>query len=178
MCMNTCTRVRHTHTCATYMHLSWQVHVSCWCPVFLYKYTIKAWVHSSRLVMKPLAGGSAAEATREKVPCSRSDLNVISQTLRGEGWCIRMVRAGQGKRRNVHRTSTTSFMPAWFSPLSVSGKNIKSCNYSPPVSHFCNQNSSCSTDQSLQIASDSLPKWWIIMKLFMPFFFSPPLLSR
>lgn len=52
----------------------------------LYKDTSKPRVHRSRLVMKPVADGSAAEATREEVPCSRSDLNVISQTLRGEPW--------------------------------------------------------------------------------------------
>lgn len=60
--------------------------------------------------MRPMAGGSAAEATREEVPCSRSDLNVINQTLRGEGRCISTVRGGQGKRRTVHRTIATSFM--------------------------------------------------------------------
>lgn len=47
--------------------------------------------------MRPMAGGSAAEATREEVPGSTSDLNVINQALRGEGRCISMVRGGQGK---------------------------------------------------------------------------------
>lgn len=42
--------------------------------------------------MRPMAGGSAAEATREEVPGSTSDLKVINQTLRGEGRCISMVR--------------------------------------------------------------------------------------
>lgn len=51
-------------------------------------------VHSNRLVMRPEAGGSAAEATREEVPCSRSDLNVINQTLRGEGRCTSTASGG------------------------------------------------------------------------------------
>lgn len=51
-------------------------------------------VHSNRLVMRPKAGGSAAEATREEVPCSRSDLSVINQTLRGEGRCASTARRG------------------------------------------------------------------------------------
>lgn len=34
--------------------------------------------------MKPQTGNEA-QGWREEVPCSRSDLNVIKQTLRGEG---------------------------------------------------------------------------------------------
>lgn len=51
-------------------------------------------VHSNRLVMRPKAGGSAAEAAREEVPRSRSDLSVINQTLRGEGRCTSTARGG------------------------------------------------------------------------------------
>lgn len=51
-----------------------------------------------------MVGGSAAEATREELPCSRSDLKVINQTLRGEEQGINLVRGGPGKRRNAQRT--------------------------------------------------------------------------